>query len=117
MTQNEHISPVPNLPEALRNIVQVLQTDPRTYRSFGAYWWAVKAILKRHGYTTDQFYGLGESTDPEALRHIEPGPDELVLARALDFYQYHAMFYLNDPHLHYPDDGEPYYLNDPDLNL
>lgn len=114
---DEHLKPVPNLQEALRNLVQVLQTDPRSYRAFGAYWWAVKAILKRHGYTRDQFYGLGDFTDPDALRHIEPGPDELVLARALDFYQYFSRFYLNDPHLYYPDDGEPYELNDPDLNL
>lgn len=117
MTRDEHISPVPNLPEALRNIVQVLQTDPRTYRSFGAYWWAVKAILKRHGYTTDQFYGLGDCTDQEALRHIEPGPDELVLARALDFHQYHTMFYLNDPVSYFPDSGEPYQLFDPDMGV
>lgn len=114
---DETIRPVPNLDEALRNILQVLQADPREYRSFGCYWWWLKSCLKRHGYTTEHFYGLGEAEDREAINHIEPGPDELVLARALDFYRYHRMFFVGDPVTYLPATGEPYHLFDSDCSL
>lgn len=114
---DDTIEPIVDLAGALRNVVLLLQVDPRQYRHFGAYWWAVKGMLKRHGYTTDHFYGLGQFVDHEALSHVEPGPDALVLARACDFYQYHAVFFHGDPVTYYPDTGEPYTLCDPDVNL
>ncbi len=116
MTDN-HIEPVPDLQRALENILQVLQTTPKQYRNFGPYWWAVKAMLKRHGYTKEHFYGLGDSVDREALSRIEAGPDAFVLANALDFYQYHASYNLGSPDTYFPDDGEPYHVADEDIGF
>lgn len=114
---DDAIQPVPDLRRALESVLQILQVDPRQYRHFGPYWWAVKAMLKRHGYTREHFYGLGDATEPDAMSHIDPGSDELVLAKAFDFYRYHAVFFHGDPVTYYPDTGEPYTLVDPDLSL
>jgi len=113
---DETIQPIPDLPTALRNVVQLLQTDPKVYRSFGAYWWGVKAMLKRHGYTKDNFYGLGNYFDQEALSAIEPCPDDLMLARCLDEHRHNMTLNLGSPDVYLPD-GEPYHLFDPDMNL
>jgi hypothetical protein len=35
---------------ALRNVMQQLQCEPRRYRLFGIWWWPIKAQLKQPGY-------------------------------------------------------------------
>ena len=112
----DHIQPVPNLTQALENILQVLNADPKQYRNFGFRWWAVKAILKRHGYDTSRFYGLGDFVDEEALALVEPGPDAYVLAWALDEYGHNARLNLGSATVYLPD-GTPYTIFDSDCAL
>ena len=111
---DDSIQPIPDLPTALRNVVQLLQTDPKVYRSFGCYWWGVKAILKRHGYTKDNLYLLGDYVDEEALSHLPAEPDEYLLAWALDEHRHNMTQNLGSADVYFPDDGEPYHLQDPD---
>ena len=115
MTEDQ-IKPVPNLKQALENILQVLNVDPKHYRNFGARWWAVKAMLKRHGFDATRFYGLGDFVDEEAAAEVDPGPDAFVLAWALDEYGHNARLNLGSPDVYLPD-GTPYHLFDPDVNL
>lgn len=49
----------------LEGVVQYLQTNPRNYLCFGAYWWWVKAWLKGV-YNSKTLYFLGKADDPAA---------------------------------------------------
>lgn len=61
-----------------RNVVQMLQTDPRIYRSFGIFWWPVKRILK-HYYTQENLYLLGDYEDADvAARVPDVGLQEML---------------------------------------
>jgi hypothetical protein len=114
---DETISPVPNVDRVLEAILQMLQAEPRRYRDFGVYWWAVKRILKEHGYGPDQLYLLGPFTDPEAESHLPVETDAYLLAEAIHEQQYRATFEFNSPDCYYPDTGEPYHLYDEDAGV
>ena len=46
-----------DIQDALRNVVQQLQTEPKRYKLFGVYWWALKTLIRRAGYGRDQQIG------------------------------------------------------------
>ena len=57
--------PTVDVHPSLKAVMQQLQDNPQRYRCFGVYWWPIKALLKRAGYTQDNLYLLGSYQDPE----------------------------------------------------
>ena len=75
-----------DVPATLTRILQQLQTDPWRYRCFGIYWWPVKAMLKRAGYTTENLAMLGTYQDPDPARLVPPMILQDTLQAALQEY-------------------------------
>lgn len=77
---------------ALRNIVQMLQADPARYKTFGIYWWPVKALLRGAGYGPEQLYMLGRYQDPETARLVPKLDLQATLRRALEEHAQNMAF-------------------------
>lgn len=59
-------------------IAQRLAPDPRRYLDYGPYWWAVKDILRDHG------YDLGAQSDPFVMQeYVFPEAVETLIAADL----------------------------------
>lgn len=74
------------------NTLKALQEDPRRYRNFGAYWYLVKALLKRF-YSRDNLLLLGDYIDRTVTDRIpaHASLDE-ALAAAIQTYNRNAKF-------------------------
>lgn len=92
----------------------LLNEDWRRYRCFGAYWWFVKALLKRF-YDRHEMPMLGDYEDPNAADLVEANVTwQGMLEAAVETYRANAAFNLSsqkveDVH------GQPYLLIDPDM--
>jgi hypothetical protein len=105
-----------DVPTALRNTLQQLQTDPRRYKLFGIYWPAIKALLKRHGYGVDQLYMLGDYQDQTTAALVPKMGLEETLRTAFEEYGQNARYphpggMVEDP------DGELVLIYDEDAGL
>lgn len=86
-----------------RNVLLLLQTDPRLYRNFGVYWWLVKHLLKQH-YTRDNLYLLGDYIDREAAARIPHHADvREALQAAIDTYNINAQYNMGRDEVMAPD--------------
>lgn len=110
--ENTSIAPA----EFAASVRTLLDEDVRRYRNFGAYWFFVKALLKRF-YDRHQMPILGDYEDkdvnamiPEDVRASLGG----MLAAAAAEYQSNAAFNLGQNKLENPD-GEFFTLIDPDV--
>lgn len=96
--------------------LQLLQEDPRRYRHFGAYWYLVKAVLKRF-YTRDNLHLLGDYIDQSVIDRM---PLHASLADALiaaaEEYRQNASFNLNS-NVVTDADGEAFTLIDTDAGI
>lgn len=99
----------------LRNILQMLQTEPARYRHFGVYWWPVKALLK-HYYTTENLYLLGGYEDPDGVARLPDLGLEEMLGAAIEEYRANAMFNPGSARVVDPE-GEAYTVYDEDAGL
>ena len=77
---------------ALRNAMTLLQTDPTAYRRFGVWWWPIKRLLKRDGYTTDNLAALGDYFDPESAALVPREGLFETLGSAFEEYAFNARF-------------------------
>lgn len=68
---------------ALRNILQMLQEHPERYKTFGIWWWPVKALLRGAGYGPEQLYMLGRYQDPTTAALVPSLGIQDTLRRAL----------------------------------
>lgn len=98
------------------NVRTLLDEDPRRYRNFGAYWYFVKALLKRF-YDRHQMPILGDHDDagvsariPESVRGSLPA----MMAAASEEYIGNASFNLGRNEVQ-DDQGEFFTLLDPDV--
>ncbi|WP_293371550.1 hypothetical protein [Nevskia sp.] len=104
-----------DLLSTLRNILHVLQADPRNFRNFGVWWWRVKALLKTQ-YTRDNHSILGDYVDVEGLAMTPDLPVQEMLRAALAEYAQNARYNLLRAEV--ADlDGEAYTLVDDDSGL
>lgn len=117
MADDEQVEPVADVPKVCEAIVRLLQADPRRYRQFGVFWYGIKNILKRNGYTREQFYGLGHYTDVEAESHLPITTDAHLLALAIVEQQRRAAFEWDSSWCEFPDTGETHQLFDEDIGL
>lgn len=96
--------------------LQLLQEDPRRYRAFGAYWYLVKAVLKRF-YTRDNLHLLGEYMDQSVIDRMPVHADlGAALAAAIEEYRQNASFNLG-ANVVTDDHGEAFTLIDPDAGI
>jgi len=51
---NKKVSDLPRLAEG---VAKMLRADATNYQLYGAYWWAIKKLLKQHIKTNDWFVG------------------------------------------------------------
>lgn len=95
----------------------LLSEKPERYRNFGVYWFFVKALLKRLGYTRDNLYLLGEYEDPGVVAAM-PAHQSLqaVLAAATEEYRANASINLNRASVLTPG-GEEIVIFDEDAGL
>lgn len=114
---NEAIMPIPAtaVPEVLANIVRDLQARPGRYRCFGAWWWPIKAMLRRAG-LAPQVRGLGATMDPEAIATLPRGDlsPGRVLAEGLRQYQFAVRLTPDSAWADAPD-GDRIRIYDPDM--
>lgn len=83
-----------NLENFAFNTLAALQEDPRRYRNWGAYWYLVKAVLKRH-YGRDNLMLLGDYVDHGVTDRIpEHAGLEEALQAAIQTYNRNARFNL-----------------------
>lgn len=96
--------------------LQLLQEDPRRYRYFGAYWYLVKAVLKRF-YTADNLHLLGDYMDQSVIDRmpLHTGLAE-ALAAAIEEYRQNASFNLNSKVVT-DERGEAFTLIDTDAGI
>lgn len=105
-------------PDALRQIatgtLQLLQADPRQYRTFGPYWPLMKSILKRF-YTRDNLFLLGDHVDQDAAAHMPPHASlEEAIAAAIEFHRNCAAYGLGTNEFTDEETGDTWRLVDPD---
>lgn len=94
----------------------LLSEDPRRFRCFGAYWFFVKALLKRF-YDRHEMPMLGDHEDASVNARLPPASSaHEMIASAIDTYQHNAMFNLGRSKVEDPD-GEFFTLSDPDIGL
>lgn len=113
MNYHDSIKPVADVAKTCESIVRLLQAEPSRYKLFGCFWWAVKRILKQHGYTREHLYLLGPFTDPEAEGQLPAETDAYLLAHAVEEQKRRAFAEWGSGDCYFPD-GEPYRLDDPD---
>lgn len=96
--------------------LQLLQEDPRRYRYFGAYWYLVKAVLKRF-YTRDNLHLLGDYMDQSVIDRmpLHAGLAD-ALAGAAEEYRQNASFNLGS-NLVTDAEGEAFTLVDTDAGV
>lgn len=99
------------------SVMQLLAEDPKRYRNFGVYWYFVKALLKRLGYTRDNLYMLGDYQD-QAVVSAMPEMPSLgdAIEAASEEYRHNTLHNLNRSSVVTPD-GEEITLFDEDAGL
>lgn len=94
----------------------LLQDDPRRYRSFGPYWYFVKALMKRF-YSRENLHLLGEHMDQAVIDRMPPHTDlQEALAAAIEEYRQNASFNMGSNLVTDPS-GEQFVLIDPDAGI
>lgn len=101
-------------PTLAASVLQLLQTDPARYRSFGPYWPLVKALLLKH-YTRDNLFLLGPTVDADAASHMPPHANlDEALQAAIEFYNAHQCYGLGGNEFTDDATGDTWTLIDPD---
>lgn len=91
------------------NIANRLKNDPARYREYGAYWWAVKLILKEQG------YDFGDANNPALAEQFGmKNPIRTLIAGEL-YKDAYCNFYLKGNTQFTLKDGAEYTLYDPDM--
>ncbi|HKT52847.1 MAG TPA: hypothetical protein VJP88_00230 [Caulobacteraceae bacterium] len=97
------------------NARTLILEQPRNYAAFGAYWFLVKALLKKV-YPSAEVPLLGDYVDQSVVDRMPKG---LVLSELLELAgeEYAANMRLGTPttRLEDPEDGEFFTLSDPDM--
>lgn len=99
------------------NVIKLLHDQPARYRNFGVYWYFVKELLKRIGYTKDNLYMLGDYRDDEVINAM-PAHKSLndAIAAACDVYATNSANNIGR-NVIFTDDGEKIVLLDEDAGL
>lgn len=97
-----------------RSVRALLDEDPFRYRNFGAYWFFVKALLKRF-YDRHDMPILGDYEDRSVNARMPDGLNAWeLMERAAAEYAHNAGFNLGQSTVE-DDDGERFTLRDTDI--
>ena len=92
-------------------IVERLHSNPKDYLSFGAYWWAVKELLRRQG--TD----FGNEDDARVREAYAAKDDETLLVAAEAYREaYFAHYFVGNRDFTLAN-GQAYTLYDADMEM
>lgn len=80
-----------DIQSALRNVLQILQTDPENYKKFGVYWWPIKALLKQY-YNQDNLYMLGDYIDQDTAGMVPDVGLNDMLRLCFQAYQHNSSY-------------------------
>lgn len=94
------------------SVLQLLQKKPERYKTFGIYWWVVKAVM-RHYYSRDNLYLLGKYEDRDGASRVPKMTLQETLAHAIEEHRRNSQEGNLDGHV-VDAAGEPYVLVDPD---
>lgn len=97
--------------KAVTVLADHLQREPQQYVAFGAYWWAVKDVLRRHG--TD----FGEADDEVVRADYIAKDDETVLIAAQIYKEAFYSHYFAQNRAFTLSDGRAYTLYDADMEM
>lgn len=86
-----------------------LHANPKDYVSFGAYWWAVKDVLRRHG---EHF---GDEDDARAREAYAAKDDETLLLAAEAYREAYFAHYFAGNRAFTLANGQEYTLYDADM--
>ncbi len=84
-----------NIEKAMRNVLQILQTQPENYKRFGIYWWTVKALLKQY-YNQDNIYLLGNYVDDNITARVPDADTQALLKMAFEEYTHNTAYGRDD---------------------
>lgn len=91
-------------------IFERIRDKPYCYAEFGVYWFAIKDILKRHG------YDLGDSDDELMREEYKGVSDAHTIVEAEEFKDfYRSHFFRNTTHFFLEEDSIEWVLNDPEM--
>lgn len=111
--QLENEGPLPL--EFAANARAVILQQPRNYTAFGAYWYLVKALLKRV-YEPAEIPLLGDYEDPSVIDRMPKGLGlQALLWLASEEYADNQRLGTPPNRLEDPEDGEFFTLSDPDM--
>jgi len=101
--------------EFAANARKLILEQPRNYTAFGAYWFLVKALLKRV-YEPAEIPLLGDYEDPTVIERMPKGlPLSMLLEFAAREYADNMAFGTPADRLEDPEDDEFFTLSDPDM--
>lgn len=84
-------------------ITAILKKNPAAYRSYGPYWWAIKALLKEHG------IDFGEDDEPITREHFGYSDPVDLICAAWAYREYILEQQMGDYAIHpFTVDDEPY---------
>ena len=114
MTDSRHNSSID--PKTFAESVRaLLSEDVRRYRLFGAYWYFVKALLRKYYDFHNLYFLRGTYEDPSVIERMPTGLDVFeLLERAAEEYAENAAFNLGRNEV-VDDEGEHFVLLDPDV--
>ena len=101
--------------ELAKNVLQILQTKPEKYKTFGVYWWFIKAIVKEY-YNQDNLYMLGDYVDSDMVEELAQISEEELFQLAIEEHQQNAAYGLGSDQVYTPE-GEVYFIYDEDAGL
>jgi len=94
------------------SVLALLQKKPERYKTFGIWWWPVKAVM-RHFYSQDNLYLLGKYEDRDGASRVPKLSLQETLARAIEEHRRNSQEGNLDGHV-VDEDGEPYAVYDED---
>lgn len=68
----------------LKGVVETLNAKPKMYRSFGAYWWAIKKLMLEKGLLHE---GFGDSYDSTMAKQFSYESESLTVCAAYLYQQ------------------------------
>ncbi|MER3481734.1 MAG: hypothetical protein C4327_15055 [Meiothermus sp.] len=92
------------------SVADYLHKQPNDYLYFGPYWWVLKRELKQNG------FDFGPNDEPHTVERLIKLHGSLEAARKAGMRYYRGLVggYVDGNHT-MPDNGEEYYLSDPDV--
>ncbi len=104
-----------NIESAMRNVLQILQTQPEHYKRFGIHWWMIKGLLKQY-YNQDNLYLLGRYVDEGVIERVPESDVQTLLKMAFEEYTHNTAYGRDDKTVE-DTEGEMMSIYDEDAGL